>query len=140
MADKKLTEAEVEEVNKIITTLQGDIDKVKNHTQKKEFNEALKGIITAMGHTECPLCKEKLAVLSSKIIEAKIACKNSDAKCNLILKEAMDKADSIKSDFIPIATEKKFVKEKTKEQLHEKIKLPPFPLKFDPLHLFKNRK
>lgn len=134
MADKELSEADIEKINKIISTLQEDINKVKNHAEKMQFNDALKGIITAMGHTDCPLCKEKLSVLSSKIIEAKMSCDKNNPNCNLILKEAIDKADSIKNDFIPIATEKRFIK--NKEQTSKSF----FEAVFDPLGIFKNRK
>lgn len=139
MADRKLTEEEVEEVNEIIITLQNHVSNVQDYTKKRQFNDALKEIILSMKATDCPLCKEKLAILSTKIIEAKAACKTKDSKCNLIIKEAVEKAESIKNDFVPIATEKKFIKEKSKEQLHEKIKLPPFNLP-DPLHIFRKQK
>lgn len=136
----KLTDNEVKEVNAIITTLQNHLSNVQDYTKKRQFNDALKEIILSMKATECPLCKEKLAVLSTKIIETKVACKNKDSKCDLIIKEAIDKAESIKNDFVPIATEKRFIKEKTKELKHEPLKLPLIPFPFDPLKIFKNRK
>lgn len=134
----KLTDDDIKEVNSIITTLQKHISNIQSYTEKKQFNEALKEIILSMKATECPLCKEKLAVLSSKIIEAKVSCKNDNSKCNLLIKEAVDKAENTKSEFVPIATEKKFIKDK--ETSIKDKKLPVFPLLPDPLHLFSRTK
>lgn len=130
---KELSESEIKKVNEIVRTLQKDLDMVIDHAKRQEFNESLREIVNAMGHTSCPVCKEKLANLSTKILDAKKSCNNKDGNCKFILKEVVDNANTIKNEFVPIATEKKFIKDKNRA-----FKLPEFPFP-DPLGLFKRR-
>jgi len=139
--ERKLTDDETAQINGIIALLQDDLSKAIDHTKKHEFNDALRKIVDGMGHTECPICKEKLAMLSSDIIKAKISCKSDDASCHIIIKDTIKKAEGIKNDFIPIATKKKFIKNKEKEKINPRFEIPNNPPKWfpDPLGLFKKR-
>lgn len=132
---KELSESEIKQVNEIVKTLQNDLDMVIDHAQKKEFNESLREIVNAMGHTSCPICKEKLANLSTKILDAKKSCNNKDSNCDFIIKEAINNATNIKNDFVPVATEKRFIKQKNEKPVVA-FKFPEFPFP-DPLGLFK---
>lgn len=111
-----LSEAEIEEVNSIVLNLQQHVSNMQNEMRKYEFSRALTEISTAIKGTTCPLCKEKLAYLSTKIIDSKIACKEKGSKCDLIIKQTIDRAEEIKKDFIPISTEKRYKKEKSERQ------------------------
>lgn len=115
MTDLKLSDEEIEEVNSIVQNLQNHVSKMQDNLQKHEFSKALVEISEAIKSTTCPLCKEKLAYLSTLIIKSKISCKKDTGKCNYIIKKTVDEAEKIKTDFIPISTEKRYLKEKASE-------------------------
>jgi uncharacterized protein YbaR (Trm112 family) len=125
MSELKLSDEEVKEVNAIVANLQSHVSKMQDEMRKREFSRALTHISEAIKGTTCPLCKEKLAYLSTKIIDSKIACKNNGSKCDLLLRETIDKAEEIKNDFIPISTEKRFKKEK---KLSSEKPVKPLPI------------
>lgn len=107
----ELSESQINDVNAIIETLQYDIALVNDNIERRKFDEALKNILEGMKHTTCPICKEKFANLSVKVIESKKSCDSNADKCELLIQEALNTARYMKEEFIPIATTKKAIKD-----------------------------
>jgi len=103
---RTFTEAEIKEVNETIAELQRSISLVEDSVKAKDFNDALKNIVTGIKATNCPICKEKLLSLSAEVIKTQKACNSNSGQCNIMINDTIKKARDIREEFVPIATER----------------------------------
>lgn len=107
MTDKRtFTEAEIKEVNNTIAELQKNISLVEDSVKSKDFNDALKSIVVGIKSTNCPICKEKLLLLSADVIKTQKECKSDGNQCDVMVNSTIEKAKDMREEFVPIATEK----------------------------------
>jgi len=111
-SDRTFTEAEIKEVNEIVAELQKSISMVENSVKSKDFNDALKNIVVGIKSTNCPVCKEKLLLLSADIIKTQKECKSNSGQCDIMINSTVKKAEDMREEFIPIATEKNVARSK----------------------------
>lgn len=133
MPDKKLilTDEEIKAVNDTIKNIQSDLEKVIEHIKNNDFDSALLAIRTSLEKTDCPICQKKLKLLKADISHTKEICPIDADLCIEEKKQVSSTAIELKDEFVPIATEKKAIRDKTKEKPEEKRVFPfifPTPL------------
>lgn len=120
----ELTEEETKKVNNIITGIQSDLEKAIQLIKNGDFDKALLSIQNSLKRTECPICQKKLKLLTADIEHNKKVCELDEEMCLLEKKEVIANTSDIKDEFVPIATKKKFLKDKEKGlPSKEKIKI-----------------
>ena len=122
--DIKLTDDEIKKVNEIITGIQSDLKQAIEAINSNDFDKALKFINNGMSRTSCPICHKKMTLLKADVVHTKTVCP-VDADLCIAEKEAVtDTAIGIKDEFVPMATEKKAIKDKKKElKSHDNLPL-----------------
>lgn len=136
--DLELTNEEIIKVNEIIAGIQSDLESAISFINSGEFDKALSSIRSGLSRTDCPICQKKLKLLSADIEHNKKVCELDEELCLIEKKEVTKTTSDIKDDFVPIATKKKFIKDKKETKTKETPKLfapiiPFFKPKFYPL-------
>lgn len=122
----KLTEEELESVNKIILGIQSDLEKALDYLKANEFDKAVSMIKIGLTRTNCPVCHKKLKLLAADVEHTKAVCHIDESTCSLKKEEVQQTTVVIKDEFVPISTEKRAIKEK-RESLMKKTGIFPTP-------------
>ncbi len=108
-----LSDAEIDEVNKTIAVLQDDMRAIIGHINRGNFNDAFKTLEQARKHTDCPVCQDKFTLIGAELVKTQTLCKMKDGKCELQKRETLDFTNRVKDTFLPIATEKNAINNKS---------------------------
>lgn len=120
-----LSKSQVREINATIDTLQKDISLAQSNLKSRNFSGALKHITNGINHTDCPLCKEKLSALAIEINNSKQGCDDDSNECSLLIGTTLQNAESLKNEFVPLATEKSMLKAfESFNPIRDGIKMP----------------
>lgn len=125
----KLSEEELEKVNKIIAGIQSDLNYAIEKLKVGDFEGALKSINEGVTKSNCPLCKRELGILIADIVHNKEICILKSDTCKDEQELVIDKAIELKDDFIPVIQTKKALKDKKTAN-----KIPPTKIFSIPPH------
>lgn len=109
----ELTDEDINKLNETLATLQNDVQNIIDSILDEKYEKAIDAVQEAMQHTECSVCRDKFTIIGADIVKTKMLCKIGDDKCKPQMKESVAFAEKVKDTFLPIATEKNIVNQRS---------------------------
>lgn len=109
----ELTDEDIDKLNETLEVLQNDVQNIIDSILDEKYEQAIDAVQSAMKHTECSVCRDKFTIIGADIVKTKMLCKIGDNKCKPQQNESVAFAEKVKDTFLPIATEKNIVNQRS---------------------------